>query len=279
MTDSRAKLLTLVDKIPAFSQSVNRILQLTSDMNCSPKELLSVVEHDPILTMKILRLVNSPVFGLAQQITSISHALVYIGLNTLKNITLSLAVIGALPRKNKAGFDINAFWLHCLAVGVSARQLGEHIGISRAQAGDLFVAGLLHDIGKVIFALYEPELYKSALAQAASGITPLHEAEQQFLNDTHANMGALLAEKWVLPVPLRDSIAHHHSLGERPSSVVACVFAANQAAKKLHYGFAGNVVIDEFPDAVQDRLGLDQEGALQVLQGVDELVEKAKLFI
>ena len=148
MQDVKKKLLTAVEKMPAFPKSVHEVLKLASDINCSQKELVEVIKKDPVFTLKILRLVNSAYFGLSREITSINHASVYLGLNTLKNVALGLAAVGAIPKSNVAGLDMGAFWLHSLAVATSTRMLGAMLGVTRDEAADYFAAGLLHDIGK-----------------------------------------------------------------------------------------------------------------------------------
>src|SRR3954463_10475687 len=94
------RLSTAVERMPAFPKSVQRILELTRDINCSPKELVAVIEKDPVIAIKILRIVNSAYFSLPSKITSINQSVVYLGLNTLKNLALNFSTIGMLPRQN-----------------------------------------------------------------------------------------------------------------------------------------------------------------------------------
>ena len=101
-------LIKYVEKLPAFPQSVTKVIELTSRAECSPKELVKVIEHDPVLTVKILKLVNSAFYGLSRPIKSINHGIVYAGFNTIKNLSVSIAAIGVLPRKNEIDFDIDA---------------------------------------------------------------------------------------------------------------------------------------------------------------------------
>lgn len=97
MKEIRKDLPAMVEKMPAFSQSFHRVIQLTSDINSDPKVLVDAIQHAQFLMMRILKLVNPAYFGLAQKICSINHAVVYIGINMVKNQALSTAVIGVLP--------------------------------------------------------------------------------------------------------------------------------------------------------------------------------------
>ena len=90
----------MVESMPAFPESVHQVMALTSDINCSPKDLVKVIESDPVMTMKLLKLVNSAYFALSRNIASIQHALVYLGLNTVKNLAISIATVDALPRNS-----------------------------------------------------------------------------------------------------------------------------------------------------------------------------------
>ncbi|MFY8041295.1 MAG: HDOD domain-containing protein, partial [Rhodoferax sp.] len=117
------KLTAAVDGMPAFPKSVQRILELTRDVNSTPKDLVDVIDKDPVVTVKILKVVNSAYYSLPKQITSIGHAVVYLGFNTIKNLALSIAAIGMMPKDNAAGFDVQQYLLHSLATAGIAKQL------------------------------------------------------------------------------------------------------------------------------------------------------------
>ena len=280
MSTVQEKLFRAVDRMPAFPKSVQRVLALTSDMQCSPKDLVEVIKHDPIFTLKILKVVNSPYIGLVQKITSIHQATVYLGLNTLKNIALNLATIGTLPRDNKAEFDMNEFWAHSLAVASISQRVGGLCPALAVEPEDLFSTGLLHDVGKVVFALYMPEDFKQALAMARDGVMSLYDAELEIFGATHADIGALLAEKWDLPDSLVQGIALHHSpYAEEVSAVVDCVFAANQVCKMLAFGFAGEYEVEQLPAAMSERLTMDLEGLVAAIPDLEDELSKANVFI
>lgn len=280
MSDVQNRVFKAVEKMPAFPKSVHQVLVLAGDINCSQKELVEVIKNDPVFTLKILRLVNSAYFGLAQEVTSIHHASVYLGLNTLKNVALGLAAIGTIPKKSVAGLDMGAFWLHSLAVAAASRMLGERLGATPDEAGDYFAAGLLHDIGKVVFALYLSEEFQTAMELATDPGKSLLEAETEVIGMTHADIGALLAEKWNLPRELKDAIAHHHEPEKSEASqLVDCVFIGNQISKKLAFGNAGNFELEPITERIAERFGMDLDELIAELEDLDEEVEKARVFI
>lgn len=280
MQDVKKKLMTAVEQMPAFPKSVHQVLKLASDINCSQKELVEVIKKDPVFTLKILRLVNSAYFGLSREITSINHASVYLGLNTLKNVALGLAAVGAMPKSNVAGLDMGGFWLHSLAVATGTRILGSMLGVSRDEAADYFAAGLLHDIGKVVFALYMPEEFEKVSAQVATPGTSLCQSERDIIGATHSDIGAMLADRWNLPPDLHDAIERHHSPDKGESSqLVDCVFAADQISKKLAFGSAGDFNVKPLPKSIEDRFSLDLDGLIKEMPTLDEEVEHARIFI
>ena len=121
------KLATLVDDMPAFSSSVMRVMDLTADINCSPKELVEVIDHDPVMTMKILKLVNSAYFGLRSEVVSIKQGVVILGINTLKNLAITIAAVGMLPRNSVKGFDSQEFLLHSLGTATITRIMSHFV--------------------------------------------------------------------------------------------------------------------------------------------------------
>jgi len=139
------RLALAVDEMPAFPKSVQKILELTRDVDCTPKDLVQVIDKDPVLTVKILKVVNSAYYSLPKQVTSINHAVVFMGFNTIKNLALGIAAIGMLPKSNAAGFDVQQYLLHSLATAGIARQLASDL--DSADPMDCFIAGLLHDFG------------------------------------------------------------------------------------------------------------------------------------
>lgn len=286
------QLVEMVDKIPTFQESVHRILALTTSPDCSAKDLVQVIEHDPILTIKVLKLVNSAYFGLSQEVTSVNHSVVYVGINTIKNVAISVATTGALPKTNKAGLNMNRFWEHSLAVGVIAKLLAENKGIGKNEQANYFVAGLLHDIGKVLFAHFIPEEYQQVLQKAEAEGIPLHQAEKEFLGFNHSEIGALVAEKWQLPSDLINSIKHHHGAAEQDQNPLSlAIYAANQAAHYLELiaqaadnndenalNRAANID-NSLPPSVKTWLGWPLSEVSNWLSSLDEEVDKALAFI
>jgi HD-like signal output (HDOD) protein len=278
MGTMQTKLLRAVDKMPGFPKSVQQILEMTADINCSQKELVEVIKKDPVFTLKILRMVNSAYFSLAQEVTSVNQASVYLGLNTLKNVALGLAVIGTLPMTNPAGFDMQRFWLHSLSVAAASRLLGARIKHKGRDEADYFAAGLLHDMGKIVFALYAPEEYRAVLLRSAEMGISLHDLEYEAFGLSHADIGARLAVAWNLPADLTDCISGHHSLSDG-SQLTACVSLANLVVKHLGYGYAGNKAVEPPHPQVSLLFPGDVADIASSLDSLEAEVAKARMFV
>jgi HD-like signal output (HDOD) protein len=279
MDTVKKDLLEIVEKMPAFPQSVHRVIELTSDINSDPRALVEVIEHDPILIMKILKMVNSPYFGLAEKITSVNHAVVYIGINTVKNLALSTATLGVLPRTNKAGFDMDAFLLHSLSTAIIARIIARKLKVPEKEAFDFFLSGLLHDFGKIVFAHFMPNDFKLVLQMVKDEGLPIYEAEQKIFAADHTQIGSLLGEKWNLPVHLISCIKNHHCHDRKESLIIDVVWAADQISKELKIGFGGENRIEKLPDGILESFGADAQAVINSLGDITAETEKALIFI
>lgn len=272
------QLIVFVDKMPAFRGSVQRLLQLAADLDADSREIVQVIETDPLMTVKILKVINSPFYGMVQKISSVQRAVVHLGINTIKNLALSVAAIGVLPTKNQAGFDTRAFLLHSLTSAALCKLLAERLNVSLMYSSDYFVAGLLHDFGKIVFAEFIPTSYKQVLRAANEQGINLYQAELELLGIDHSQAGKLLAQHWGLADELIEAIDHHHS-DHLQTQLGDCLFAANQISKKLQFGFAGNPVIDELPPRTAAVFGMSLDELIADLGDLSPIKSEALAFI
>jgi HD-like signal output (HDOD) protein len=271
-----ADLIRAVESMPAFPKSAHRILQLTRDVACSPKELVSVIGNDPLITVKVLRIVNSAHYCLPKKITSIGHAVIYLGFNTIKNLSLSIAAVSMLPTNPQAKFDGQAYLLHSLVAAGIARHLGQEM--HSGDVSDFFIAGLLHDFGKVVVAQAMPEMYKQAVEFSLWHEVTLHDALMSVANIDHSLLGAMLLENWDFPFGLVAAVRAQHSLTATDSDMAFAVFAANHVCKQLGVDFGGAPVSAELPDCVAERIGVKLNQVLLERASLMPIVEEAKRF-
>jgi putative nucleotidyltransferase with HDIG domain len=271
------KLGTAVERMPAFPQSVQKILDLTRDINCLPKDLVVVIEKDPVMTMKILKVINSAYYSLPAKVTSVNQSVVYLGLNTIKNLALSIAAVGMLPRFNTSGFDIQRYLLHSLTTAAVARQLAVQYARGQLDPGDAYIAGLLHDFGKAVFAQFLALDFHEALASSREKQIPLHQAEQEVIGADHALVGSMLATKWQFPDHLVTCIRDHHNAEAEPTPLLDCVRVADQICRKLAFGDAGNAWREDETIVAPQRFG-SFEAVIESLGDLDKIISDAQTF-
>ncbi len=272
------KLSDAVEKMPAFPESVQRILELSRDINCPPKELVAVIEKDPVMTMKLLHILNSAYYSFPKQITSVGQSVVFLGLNTIKNMALSFAVIGTLPQHNEAGFDMRRYLMHSLITASLARILCQKFNKDGTDPGDCNLVGLLHDFGKIVFAQSMPREFSAALAYSAEHKVPLHVAEREIIGVDHSLVGAMLIERWQFPQNLIDAIRHHHDRDLPGSTMQCCLYLADQMSKHLPLNMQGTQAAIELPDKVKARFGADIDEIIVKLGDLSNVVAEAQAF-
>jgi HD-like signal output (HDOD) protein len=271
------RLSAAVERMPAFPKSVQRILELTRDINCPPKELVAVIEKDPVIAIKILKIVNSAYFSLPSKVTSISQSVVFLGLNTLKNLALNFSTIGMLPRKNAAGFDMQSYLLHSLLTAGIARQLVDSYADGEADVTDAYTVGLLHNFGKVVFAQFMPQEFQRALEMSEAEQVALHMAEESVIGADHAYVGAMLAKHWQFPPSLVTCISGHHQ-GNGEGALAECLHVADMISEHLcaqpELDPAEMSCDDELPPRFDGNLG----SVAASLGSLGKLVEQARMF-
>lgn len=185
-----------------------RLQQALDNPNHTRQQLADVVAYDPSLSARVLRIANSSYYGFPSKIESISAAVNIIGEIELRNIVLATTVVNTMSKLEQGGLDINQFWLHSLNCGVIARLIGKLVG--GCNADNLFLCGMLHDLGILILYRQEIELANSVARQMQDRQQSRDQAEQSLLGFDHAGLGGLLAQAWGLTPVLQEVIKCHH---------------------------------------------------------------------
>ncbi len=210
------------DTLPTISAIGQRLLSLRLDTEEGERELMNLVESDPMIAARIIGLANSPVFAPAKKICSIRDAAMVLGLSRVKAIAISIALMGPLRVRESPHFSIKKLWLHSFSMAVGMRTLSgmipRHI---RPPEDQLFLAGLLHDIGFLAFAYLERKKFDDFLTQLdAYPDRPVAELETGILGMSHADLGALLGRHWGLPEEITAVIGGHHLAGVSPDPML-----------------------------------------------------------
>ncbi len=273
-----------IERMPSLSTTVTKVLEVCNTPTTSPNDLNRVVALDPVLTGQVLKLINSAYYSLTNQITSLTRAIIMLGLNTVKNLALSTAVIGSMSKSGSfKSLPMDEFWAHSICVGVTAKALAGLLEVPAAEREEYFVAGLLHDLGKIPLNNCFAADYTQALQLADLEQSSLNTCEQLIVGIGHSEAGRLIGRKWSLNDPLVEALSCHHS-PERASTdnkqLVTTVALANIYANIYEIGSAG----DLFPDGVfllnvMDMMGLTWKSLTPLNKTVKSEISKAQIFL
>ena len=233
--------------LPSLPRTYNALTEGLSDPDTSLQKLARIVEQDVGISAKILQLVNSAFFGIAHSITNIEHAVIYLGINTIRSLVLSLEIFRVFePQTALPGFSLESLHAHArFAAHIAAR-----LPVPRHLADITMAAGMLHDVGKLILAWKLPERLKKVLAQAAEERCPLYKVEEREYGLSHAEIGGYLLGLWGLPYILVEAVALHHGPNRVPHEYFDAVSAVHIA----------NLLAHEFdPSSPEGTLGNDTE--------------------
>lgn len=231
--------------LPTLPTIVSKMIELVDNPRTSAASLARLISTDQTLTARILKLANSAYYGFPKEISTVNMAIVVLGFNTVKDMGLSLSVFDVFKKNQENGsvFDISRFWEHSIGCGVASRMLAR--SYCYRNASEAFVAGLLHDIGKIILNQYFHNEFTQIMDMVAQGNT-LEFSEELIIGTNHAQVGAWLAEKWNLPEIISKTILYHHQPwdAKKDKVFVGIVNLANYLCHISGIGNSGRTVIN-----------------------------------
>jgi two-component system cell cycle response regulator len=231
-------------RLPSLPTIAVQLLDLTRDENVRLREIAGLVQHDPALTARILRTVNSPYYGLSKPCPTIPRAIAYLGLDTVKSLVLSFSLVD-LTKQAEDGFDLVDFWRRALYSAAVVRHITTLSGA--CDPDEAFAAALMQDIGMIALHAAAPTPYRFILAQTAKDHHRLPAVERNAFGIDHAEVGAALGRRWRLPSEMVAAIRHHHDLQQTQHIELVC-------ALTLAYEITAAVTLTELsstPDRVE----------------------------
>lgn len=272
--------------LPTLPTMITQMIGLIDNPKTSARDVSRLISTDQALTAKILKLANSAFYGFPREISTVNHAVVVLGFETVKSLGLSVSVLERFARGGgeESTFDRQKFWEHSIACGVGARLLAGKLRY-RVQ-GEAFAAGILHDIGKLILSQYFPEEFAEIMKLVHEQDLYIGKAEEMVLGVTHAEIGCWLAERWNLPKQLVDTIAFHHAPGRlrRASELPSLIHLADFLCRRERIGDGGGRRLPSLDPAALRTFGIHEEpkAAIRRIFGYGELLhqemEKAEVF-
>jgi len=269
------KLRSLVSQLrnlPSLPSLYFRIIDALSAPDTSIEEIGKIIASDPSMTAKILQLVNSAFFGIARRIANPVEAVQFLGVGRVRSLVLSLHVFSRFDQARFKNFSIEQVWKHSISTGAVAQKIGRQQKMERAALEETYVAGMLHDIGKVMLAASLPDEYERALAMVKTEGLTLLQAEQEVFGSTHAQVGAYLLGLWGLPITIVEAVAFHHEPSQSGVQEFSPLTAVHAASALEHHIREAKPGVVEIP---VDREYLTKLDLADRLKGWREAAEEA----
>lgn len=280
---AREKLKKLVSKIvglPTLPSILAKINQMMLDPNTSAQQVGALISGDPTMASRVLRIVNSSFYGFPNRINTVSHAIVILGFNSVKSIVLSSSIFDAFgAAKKKTAYDRSEFWKHSIGCGVACRVIARRLGMPAEE--EFFIAGLLHDIGKIILDQHLHNQFEDVLSLVDAEDVLMLEAEERVIGVTHAELGGWLFTKWGLHTGLVAGVTHHHLPATAPPGVVYphVIHLADILTRALGIGSGGDRRIPRLDRDSWFKLWLDEMHIEPLLVETDAEFDKAIVFL
>ena len=273
-----------IARLPGLSTTAGKVMEICNNPAASPNDLNRVISMDLVLTGQVLKLTNSAYYSLRHPISSLTRAIVMLGINTVKNLVLSFAILDHM-RANRTFpvLSVHEFWAHSLCVGVAAKCLAAAKGIPLSDQEEFFVCGLLHDLGKIPLNNQFPEAYFQVLSLTERTQRPLFDSEGVVFGIDHAIVGGLIAEKWQLNPALIEALSFHHRPEEARESnhqlvfitALADIFAQLLQMSSGEKTLANNSICGY----LLERVGVDWSFLYGLRDTVLSEIKKAKIFL
>ncbi len=234
-----------------------RLMEVINHPRGGAADVANVIREDTALTARLLKVVNSAFFSFPRRIDTVSQAVTVVGTSQVRDLALATSVVTLFKDVPKDLVEMDGFWRHSLACGVGARVLA---GLRReSNVERFFVAGILHDVGKLIIYLRIPEEAGTILEEARTTHALLHQVERSVIGFDHGQVGEALLDQWNMPLSLREAVHYHHTPGRAGRFPVetAAVHASDVMAHALGLGNGGERFVPPLSPEAWDGLGID----------------------
>jgi HD-like signal output (HDOD) protein len=211
-------LISGIASLPSAPSAYLKLVEALRSPEVTTEEIASVLMRDVGMTAKILQLVNSAAFGCRRHITNLEDAVIFLGIDSIKAMALSVSAFSMFTTGRCVHFSIGSFQEHSAAVAALARAIAKSRNAPKLVVDDAFVAGLVHDVGELILVSSYPEKYDRVLEEVAKGNKPIEQVEQEVFGTTHAEAGGYLLSLWGLPDSVVEAVAFHHNPSKCPDT-------------------------------------------------------------
>ncbi len=242
---SAERIFAQVDRLAPMPTIVAEVMRITDDPESNMRDLEDSISRDPVVAARVFKIANSSFYCRGALARTLTDALTRVGMRSVRTLVMAASAGQVLDAHDRGyGYAFNGLWRHSLAMGLASRMVASEVGLSRSEQEEIFLDGLVHDIGKLVLGPLFEGLVNS------TGLLAL-EAEAAQLGITHVEAGAAVATHWNLPAHARDTIAYHHQLTRNAIAErhVASVHLADYVLNRANVGLAEGVVVDDHLDS------------------------------
>jgi putative nucleotidyltransferase with HDIG domain len=238
-----AEIVMSAGDLPAFPGIALKALELLENPDTSARQLQYVILKDQALTARILKIVNSAMYAVQGQVSTLSHAIALLGMETVRSVIVAASVRKVFHSEGR-GLTSQLLWQHSWGTAVAAKAIS--VCTKYPNAEEAFIGGLLHDLGKMLLLKNRTEFFGEIVDAVRHGETTFNQAELDRFGFSHAHIGSLLAAKWHFPAQLIEAIRYHHDPAAAPEygHLTAIVSLANQMMVLLEIGFEKNKLLN-----------------------------------
>jgi len=273
-----------IKNLPTLPSIATEILRIVRDEDITINKILEVIEKDPPLAMKVLRVANSAYYGLRYGVKSLKHAIVLLGFNEISRIAIAFSIIKILTPSGKHKINWRQLWKHSIACGYIAQTLADRVGVP-VHSG-IYSHGLLHDIGKIVLYRIDEKRFIEAFEETSDTDKIGAEIEKKYLRISHDQAGELIAQEWNLPEEFVIIIGKHHEIDKIENiymkDIASIINLADYLANRIELGFMSTNILNDTKSInyLKERFDVLEDISLNDLEEDIQLsLEKIKDFI
>lgn len=258
------KRVQLIKNLPTLPGMIEKISKAVESKRFSAADVGKLISRDQVLTAKVLKLANSAFFGFSRKVGSLTQALVLLGFDVVKGLILTSSVFDLMKNRDQA------LWRHSMGVATCASIIAGVCELPEAE--EVSLAGLLHDLGKVVIRAHMPEDSAAIAELVERESIPVREAEAKVLGFSHVEVGMWLAESWKLPENLTEPIRYHHNpaASRKAPVVTAVVHLSDVLVRGYGWGDGGDIFVPPLDISAVKRLGITSARLEAIVDGICE---------